>query len=420
MSDQIPDNRPPLAKPGLADLVRNEAGRASKEAMDYREARRVAIPPKAPLKVESTFAASPNTSTNQFETPKGKRRGPLAPDSVLEKPFAFALGSGKDGATIFFGQLLSTVSIIRFKRFKVAGEWVNSLIAQDPIKGVITTVPGNLDTGDAKMLPTELSWFGDVYLYWEANSSTGKIDKCEIRGPGTPEGSDIKELDETLSRGSGSGSDGEGKYYVKIGTVDEKDGVTDQAISSDVTWAVTLIPEGNTSSDSSSSSGSSEGSSGPSDSSTPGSSVGPSGSPGSSESEKSSNAIVEGPWTEGKFVALATMESNQVLFEFVVRDIPLRGPVTKVMIDPRFLYVCEPDSLCVAAAPCGDAPYAVGASVKGEILTLTGLSRKDRRPSRVNVRLTGVRKGFKDWDMPSRNAKQKQQSEEARLREYDR
>lgn len=407
MSDLIPNNKIASVKPGYMDLVRNEAARVSKEAMDSREARRASLPPKIPVRVESTFAASPHTSTNQFESPKGRRRSGATEDAGLRKPFAFALGKWKDGATIYFGQLLSTVSILRYKRIKVAGEWVNSLAAQDAIKGVTATLPDNLDTTDSKLKPTKLDWFGDVYLYWEADSATGEISLCDIRGPSQPSGSDIKELDDELSRGSGS--DGEGAYYVKIGAVDEDDGVTDQLISSDVTWSITLVPEGDSSSGDSSGSSSGDSS---------GSSSG--GSGGGSESEKSSNAIVEGPWTEGKFVALATLESNQVLFEFIVRDIRLRGPVTKVKIDPRFLYVCEPDSLCVAASPCGDGPYAVGASVKGEILTLTGLVRADRRPKVVNVRLTGTRKGFKDWDMPSRSAKQKQQSEEARRREYDR
>jgi hypothetical protein len=62
----------------------------------------------------------------------------------------------------------------------------------------------------------------------------------------------------------------------------------------------------------------------------------------------------------------------------------------------------------------------VGASVNGGLLILTGQPRKSRRPKTVNVRLTGIRKGFGEWDMPSRTLKQKLQSEEARKREYDR
>jgi len=315
------------------------------------------------------------------------------------KPFAFALGHGEDGATIYYGCLLASITTIRVKR----ENGKNYFLSQDPISTTSYIPANNLPDVREK---TELGWWGNVYAYWEADEN-GNIYLFDIRGPDLPAGQDISELNEDLTRAIGYG-----RYYVLIGTVLEEDRVI-QHISSDIPWFVTILsgPDG-----SSSSSGLSSGSlpSEGSDTTSDGS------QPSEGESEKSSNAIVAAPWTKGKHVALATVESNQVLFEFVVRDIPIRGSTTIVRIDPRFLYVCEPGSMCVASAPCGDLPYPVGASVNGGALILNSYSRKDRRPSRVNVRLTGIRKGFRNWDMPNRTAKQKAQSEEARRREYDR
>lgn len=318
------------------------------------------------------------------------------------KPHAFALAHGEGGASIWHGCLLTAITTIRVIR----ENGKNYILSQDPIPRTYYHPASNLDT-DLR-LQTHLGWYGNVYAYWEADDS-GMVTHFDIRGPSQPAGQDISELEEDLTR-----SQPNGKYYVLIGTVNANAPV-DQKISSDIPWFVTILtgPEGSTSGGSSG--GSDGGSSGGSDG---GSSGGSGGSGG--ESEKSSNAIVFAPWAKGKHVALATMESNQVLFEFIVRDILLRGRTTMVRIDPRFLFVCEPDSMCVASAPCGDEPYPVGASVKGGLLILNAYARKDRRPKKVNVRLTGIRKGFGEWDMPSRTAKQKAQSEEARKREYDR
>jgi len=312
--------------------------------------------------------------------------------ALPSKPFAFALAHGESGASIWHGCLLTAITTIRV--FRENGK--NYILSQDPIPKTEYVPASNLDT-DLR-LQTHLGWWGNVYAYWEADEN-GNIYLFDIRGPATPSGQDISELDEDLNR-----SQSYGRYYVLIGTVDENAPVV-QNISGDIPWFVTILagPEGSSSSGASSGAVPSDGS-----------------QPSGGESEKSSNAIVFAPWAKGKHVALATMESNQVLFEFIVRDIALRGRTTIVRIDPRFLYVCEPESMCVASAPCGDAPYPVGASIKGGLLVLNAYARKDRRPKRVNVRLTGIRKGFGGWDMPSRTAKQKAQSEEARRREYDR
>jgi len=320
------------------------------------------------------------------------------------KPFSFALAHGFEGASIWHGCLLTTITIIRV----VEEDGKIHILSQDPIPKLQYTPAENLD--ENLLVQTHLGWYGDVYAYWEADES-GEVTLFDIRGPDEPDGQDISELEPDLTR-----AHPDGKYFILIGTVNEFNPV-EQKISSDIPWAVTILTGAEDSSSGRSGSSNGKGSSGRSGSSN---GEGSSSGLGSSESEKSSNAIVAAPWAKGKHVALATIESNQVLFEFVVRDIALRGRTTMVRIDPRFLYVCEPDSICVASAPCGDEPYPVGVSVKGGLLVLNAYARKDRRPKCVNVRLTGIRKGFGEWDMPSRTAKQKAQSEEARRREYDR
>lgn len=110
------------------------------------------------------------------------------------------------------------------------------------------------------------------------------------------------------------------------------------------------------------------------------------------------------PWHETGYGALFVMESNQVLFEFVLRDIVLTGMETRVEIDRRFLYVCEVGTLTVAGAPCGDQPWPVGAEVRGNELVLRAWPLL--RPRKVTLKLTGVRRGFREQDMDARTREQ--------------
>lgn len=112
------------------------------------------------------------------------------------------------------------------------------------------------------------------------------------------------------------------------------------------------------------------------------------------------------PWHETRYGALFTMESNQVLFEFILRDIRIVGPKTEVVLDPRFVFVCERRSICVAGAPCGDLPFPVGVQVSGAKLVLRASEDPKCRPNVVTLKLTGVRRGFRDYDMPSRTREQ--------------
>ena len=110
-------------------------------------------------------------------------------------------------------------------------------------------------------------------------------------------------------------------------------------------------------------------------------------------------------WHDNGYGALFTMESNQVLFEFVLRDIPVTGATTKVSIDDRFLAVCEPDSMVVTGI-VGDKAGAVGAVVEEDEVILSAWPLPCLRPTKATLKLTGVRKGFRNLDMPERSKEQ--------------
>ena len=180
-------------------------------------------------------------------------------------------------------------------------------------------------------------------------------------------------------------NDDGGKFYVKIGTVASGDAgydipSLDQNISTDVYW-LTAFGEQEESSNSDSSSSSSD-----------------------SGSDKST-AIVPMDWHDKGYGALFTMESNEVLFEFVMRDVPVVGSKTVARIDDRFLAVCEPDSMAVTGIS-GDRAGSVGAVIEKNNVILSAWPLSFLRPTKVTLKLTGVRKGFKHLDMPERSKEQ--------------
>ena len=165
------------------------------------------------------------------------------------------------------------------------------------------------------------------------------------------------------------------------------------------------------SSSSSESSQSSQSSSGSSQGSSSGSSASSAGSSSGSGSDKST-AIVPAPWHQKGYGALFTMESNEVLFEFVLRDVKITGRKTRLPVDKRFLWVCEADSMVVTGSPNGDRPGSISAHVEPDgslILTSKGLPSWVPffgRPQTATLRLTGVRKGFEGFDLPERSPEQ--------------
>lgn len=129
---------------------------------------------------------------------------------------------------------------------------------------------------------------------------------------------------------------------------------------------------------------------------------------GSSVSDSGSDkstAIVPMDWHEKGYGALFTMESNEVLFEFVMRNVSLVGSKTVVAIDDRFLKVCEPDSMVITGIT-GNRAGSVGAVVEKNNIILSAWPLSFLRPTKVTLKLTGVRKGFKRYDMPERSREQ--------------
>lgn len=129
------------------------------------------------------------------------------------------------------------------------------------------------------------------------------------------------------------------------------------------------------------------------------------GDSGSDDGSDKSTAIVPMDWHDKGYGALFTMESNEVLFEFVMRDVSLVGSKTVVAIDDRFLKVCEPDSMVITGIT-GDRAGSIGAVVEKNNVVLSAWPLSFLRPRKVTLKLTGIRKGFKRYDMPERSRQQ--------------
>jgi len=280
------------------------------------------------------------------------------------KPYPFALRPApEEKIHIYFGVLVHQINRMVFN--------TDGLVSQAGLSNPQVIVPSPLSPAENRYKFYELNWRGDVYLYWETDSSGG-VTLCELRGPAAPQQQSLP-------------NDDGGKFYVKIGTVASGDAgydipSLDQNISTDVYW-LTAFGEQEESSNSDSSSSSSD-----------------------SGSDKST-AIVPMDWHDKGYGALFTMESNEVLFEFVMRDVPVVGSKTVARIDDRFLAVCEPDSMAVTGIS-GDRAGSVGAVIEKNNVILSAWPLSFLRPSKVTLKLTGVRKGFKHLDMPERSKEQ--------------
>lgn len=174
-------------------------------------------------------------SENYTET----RAPSFARDHRATKDFPFALYPGQDGRTcVFFGQLIHHRDKTRFEKIFISameetcGEF-NTLFSQDSIDPPTSHPPLNLKSDYGYLRETELNWRGDFYLYWETDSEND-VTMCEIRGPSAPDSEDFPQLEFDLTRNFAPGTTG-GKYFIKIGSVDD-DGNVVQNISSDYNW----------------------------------------------------------------------------------------------------------------------------------------------------------------------------------------
>jgi hypothetical protein len=314
----------------------------------------------------------PRDFTGDFDDNYDTTTGSVSPEDPAYKPYPFALRPAPDDKIhIYFGVLVHQINRMVFN--------TDGLVSQTGVSNPQIVIPSNLAASENRYKFYTLDFRGNVYLYWETNSSGG-VTLCDIRGD---DGNGDPPPQQNLPNDNG------GKFYVKIGYVAPK-GVgasedvgyeienLDQNISTDVYWltAFGVQEDSSTSSSSTSTSGSDK-----------------------------STAIVPMDWHDKGYGALFTMESNEVLFEFVMRDVPLEGANTVARIDDRFLAVCEPDSMAVTGIS-GDKAGSVGAVVEKNNVILSAWPLSFLRPSKVTLKLTGTRKGFRGFDMPERSKEQ--------------
>src|SRR5690606_4515784 len=126
-----------------------------------------------------------------------------------------------------------------------------------------------------------------------------------------------------------------------------------------------------------------------------------SGSSGSGSGSDKSTAIVPVDWSPTGYTALFALEAPEVRFDDVVIAREITARETRVPIDPRFVSVCAAGTIEVCGAQ-PDQPVAVGARVEGSEVVVT-LPRARKRPLRVVVRLTGIRRGHDHKRFPPRS-----------------
>lgn len=74
-------------------------------------------------------------------------------------------------------------------------------------------------------------------------------------------------------------------------------------------------------------------------------------------------------------------------------------------VDPKFLEVCEPNSIAVCGCVPAD-PVLVGAIVDGPVVCIRFAEENPARAIRLTLRLTGIRKGFAGVRFPDRSQAQ--------------
>ena len=303
--------------------------------------------------------------------------GPLVPDKQKPiepryrphgKPFAFALAHGENGASIWWGVLVTSITTAAFKRLTIDGTKVNGLATQPPITNIQVHEAASLEAD--KLRQTHLGWYGDVYAQWDCDEE-GAVTNFDIVGPGAPSGVDIGELDETLTRTVTSGT-----YYIKIGTVDAGSPV-DQVVSSDIYWSATIFRGDDSSGPSDESSGDSSGSS------TPSSSLGLS----------KDSGIVPSEISRLGFLKWFAMEATDVRFEDTLTDLKVRGKTSTYRIDPRVIEGVHNETIRVIGWSA-DTHHGVGFEVKPPFVHIHANPDKRRRPKIVQLRITAIRRGF--------------------------
>lgn len=129
-----------------------------------------------------------------------------------------------------------------------------------------------------------------------------------------------------------------------------------------------------------------------------------SGEPSGESGSDKSTAIVPASWLPSGYTAMFIAECPEVRFDDVM-IVELKQRNTTVPIDPCFLEVCEAATIEVCGVSV-DAPVAVGAVVHDDKIRVRFAQQRQRRTVRLVIRLTGIRRGFRDHRFPSRTRQQ--------------
>lgn len=126
-----------------------------------------------------------------------------------------------------------------------------------------------------------------------------------------------------------------------------------------------------------------------------------------SPSSSKSTAIVPCSWNEEGYTALFIAEMPEVRFDDYMEIFPKKR-ISKTPIDPKFMEVCEPDTVRVISAIGDVAPVKYARIEEGCVVLGTPFWK---RPNRVGIRLSGIRRGFRNLRFPDRTKNQFEHNE---------
>ena len=125
----------------------------------------------------------------------------------------------------------------------------------------------------------------------------------------------------------------------------------------------------------------------------------------SGSSDTKSTAIVKASWTPDGYTALFIEEAPEVRFNDVLIINGISKRFHRIEIDPRFTEVCEKGTIEAVGYTC-DKPVSVGLSVSEGNLIIRSSTLWFKRPTKLVVRLSGIRKGYLGTRFPNRDGKQ--------------
>lgn len=127
-----------------------------------------------------------------------------------------------------------------------------------------------------------------------------------------------------------------------------------------------------------------------------------------SESSKST-AIVPASWTGTGYAALYIAEMPDVRFDEVM-TVKVAQEYTCVLVDPRYVEVCEQDTIAVVSVCC-DEPVVCGAKYVDGVVELKFADPDPLIELTATIRLSAIRRGFKNIRFEPRTERQFEQNE---------